>query len=87
MNASGDIAFCGYGEALAYMVFREIIEEVEYKTENGKLVITLQCNDHLPIDYDLLQVPISLKVSNGDKACIVEIPYSGAKTTFEMEFE
>lgn len=85
MNAAGDIAFCGYGEALAYMVFREAIEMVEASIECDRLRIILHCNSKLPIDYDLLLIPITVRVFYGEKEWLVDIPYAGSTTKYQIK--
>ena len=66
-NVNGEIYFAGYGEALAYLVFRQIITKVVMYSpigaENDKLIIRLETKNNLNIDTDLLQIPISVKFS------------------------
>ena len=72
---NNDIHFCGYGEAVAYLVYRSMISRaVMYsptKNANTQLVIRLEAKNSVSldgvnktsIDTDLLQVPISIKFS------------------------
>lgn len=66
-NADNEIYFAGYGEAVAYMGYREMISKaVMYSPvgyENSRLVIRLEAKNVFNIDTDLLQVPISIKFS------------------------
>ena len=66
-NANGQIYFAGYGEALAYLVYRQLITRaVMYSpihNQTTQLIIRLQVDNTLGIDTDLLQVPISVKFS------------------------
>lgn len=66
-NANDEIYFAGYGEAFAYLVYRECISKmVMYSpigAENDKLVIRLEAKNVFNIDTDLLQIPISVKFS------------------------
>lgn len=65
-NANNEIYFAGYGEALAYMVFRQMITDARMyvpKAEPTKLAIALAAPNTMNIDTDLLQVPISIKFS------------------------
>lgn len=64
-NVNGQIYFAGYGEAVAYLVFRQMITRavmyspVHHPTE--QLIIRLETNNILGVDIDLLQIPISIK--------------------------
>lgn len=72
---NNDIHFCGYGEAVAYLVYRSMISKaVMYsptKNANTQLIIRLEAKNSVSldglnttsIDTDLLQVPISIKFS------------------------
>lgn len=66
-NTDDDIWFAGYGEAVAYLVYRQLITRavmyspIQYAST--KLVIRLEVDNTLNIDTDLLQVPISIKFS------------------------
>lgn len=66
-NVNNDIYFAGYGEALAYLVYRQIITKaVMYspvKYSSTKLVIRLETINNLGVNPELLQVPISVKFS------------------------
>lgn len=66
-NSNNQIYFAGYGEAVAYLVYRQLITKcVMYSPNsdsNNKLVIRLETNNTLNVDVDLLQVPISVKFS------------------------
>lgn len=66
-NAYDEIYFAGYGEAVAYLVYRQMISNaVMYSpvgSETNKLVIRLEALNIFNIDTDLLQVPISIKFS------------------------
>lgn len=67
LNINDDIYFAGYGEAVAYLVYRQIITKAVMYSPNSdaanKLVIRLETINNLGIDADLLQVPISIKFS------------------------
>lgn len=66
-----DICFAGYGEAVAYMVFRDSIERaVMYapQKEPNKLIIRLLFNNKFSINEEFLQVPISVKFTTKDTA-------------------
>ncbi len=64
-NNNNQIYFSGYGEAVAYLVFRQIITRaVMYSPlqhHNTQLIIRLETSNTLGVDTDLLQVPISVK--------------------------
>jgi len=66
-NANNEIYFAGYGEAVAYLVYRESISKaVMYSPigeENNRLIIRLEAPNVFNVDTDLLQVPISVKFS------------------------
>lgn len=66
-NANNEIYFSGYGEAVAYLVYRQIITRVAMYSPTAdastKLVIRLETENTLGVDTDLLQVPISVKFS------------------------
>lgn len=69
-NDNNEIWFCGYGEALAYLVYRQMIKDdkvVMYSpiaNADSQLVIQLETdNSSLQVDADLLQVPISINFS------------------------
>lgn len=66
-NSNGEIYFAGYGEAVAYLVYRQLITKAVMYSPNSdaanKLVIRLETINNLGIDTDLLQVPISVKFS------------------------
>lgn len=66
-NANGEIYFSGYGEALAYLVYRQLITRAVMYSPNAKhssqLVIRLEAHNTLGVDTDLLQIPISIKFS------------------------
>lgn len=61
------IYFAGYGEAVAYMVYRSIITKaVMYSPlqyHSTQLIIRLETSNNLGVDAGLLQVPISIKFS------------------------
>ena len=65
-NANNDICFTGYGEALAYLLFRQsITRAVMYSPtyyRESRLVIRLE-TDLQDADPDLMQVPVSVKFS------------------------
>lgn len=69
-NANDEIYFAGYGEAVAYLVYRQLITKVvmysPVKHHNDQLVIRLEARNSLNIDTDLLQVPVSVKFSTAD---------------------
>lgn len=64
-NANNQICFAGYGEAVAYLVFRQMITRaVMYSPlqhHNTQLIIRLETSNTLGVDAELLQVPISVK--------------------------
>lgn len=66
-NANNEIYFAGYGEAVAYLVYRESISKVVIYSpvgyENSRLIIRLEAKNVFNIDTDLLQIPISIKFS------------------------
>lgn len=66
-NANDQIYFAGYGEAVAYLVFRKMITRaVMYsplRHHNTRLIIRLETSNTLGVDPDLLQIPISVKFS------------------------
>ena len=65
-NANNEIYFAGYGEAVAYLVFRQLVTKaVMYSPvmDPDSLVIRLDARNTLGVDTDLLQVPISVKFS------------------------
>lgn len=65
-NTDGDIYFAGYGEAVAYLVFRQmVVRAVMYSpiAASQKLVIQLETRNSMGIDEELLQVPLSIKFS------------------------
>lgn len=66
-NTNNEIYFAGYGEAVAYLVYRQLITKaVMYSPNahhNDQLVIRLEAKNTLNIDTDLLQVPVSVKFS------------------------
>lgn len=63
----GEIYFAGYGEAVAYLVYRTLITRaVMYSPihkAQSQLIIRLQTDNTLSINPDLLTVPISIKFS------------------------
>jgi hypothetical protein len=69
-NANNDIYFAGYGEAVAYLVYRSMISKcVMYSpvgAENEKLVIRLEAKNIFNVDTDLLIVPVSIKFSTAN---------------------
>ena len=67
-NSNNQIYFAGYGEAVAYLVYRSMITKAVMYSPNSKrdkqLIIRLETdNSALNVDTDLLQVPISVKFS------------------------
>lgn len=66
-NVNDQIYFAGYGEAVAYLVFRQMITRaVMYsplRHHNTQLIIRLETSNMLGVDTDLLQIPISIKFS------------------------
>lgn len=64
-NANNEIYFAGYGEALAYLVYRQLITRVSMYSptehRSSMLVIRLDARNTLSVNSDLLQVPISVK--------------------------
>lgn len=66
-NVNDEIWFCGYGEALAYLVYKQLITKISMYSpklhQDNQLVIRLDARNTLNIDTDLLQIPISIKFS------------------------
>lgn len=64
-NVNNDIYFAGYGEAVAYLVYRQLITKVAMYSPKAhpatQLVIRLEANNNLGVDTDLLQVPVSVR--------------------------
>lgn len=64
-NVNNEIYFAGYGEAVGYLVFRQLITRaVMYspnENRNTQLIIRLETDNVLNADTDLLQTPISVK--------------------------
>lgn len=63
---SGDVYFSGYGEAITYLVYRQLITKAVMYSPIQKpetLIIRLEAKNTLNIDTDLLQIPISIKFS------------------------
>ena len=67
LNGDGDIYFAGYGEAVAYLVYRQMVTRaVMYSPtahHSTQLFIRLEAQNNLGINTDLLVVPISVKFS------------------------
>lgn len=67
LNEDNDICFAGYGEATAYLVYRQMITRAVMYSPNAhrstQLFIRLEAQNTLGIDTALLQVPISVKFS------------------------
>lgn len=82
-NANGEINFSGYGEALAYFVYRDsITRAVMYSptsSPNNYLIIRLEVKNNFDIEDTLLQVPISVKFST------VGTPLAGKTITSDCE--
>lgn len=60
-----DIHFCSWGEAVEYMVFREMIKNVAM-CKNGikdELIIAIDVDNKFNINTDLLYTPISLEIN------------------------
>ena len=65
-NIDGDIYFAGYGEAVAYLAYRQMVHRaVMYSPAAAPqtLVIQLETRNTLNVDEELLQVPISVRFS------------------------
>ncbi len=66
-NANNEIYFAGFGEAVAYLVYRESISKVvmysPVQHSNEQLVIRLEVPNLLDVNTSLLQIPISIKFS------------------------
>lgn len=66
-NQNNEIYFAGFGEAMAYLVFRELITRVVMysptKHSDSQLAIRLETQNTLSVNTELLQVPISVKFS------------------------
>lgn len=63
-NNNNEIAFCGFGEAVAYLVYRSIVTKAVMfapVASPNTLKIQLETIDTFGIDTDLLQVPISIR--------------------------
>lgn len=68
-NENNDIYFAGYGEAIAYLVYRQIISKVAMYTpvqKSDTLIIQIETKNTLNVDTDLLQIPISIKFSTAN---------------------
>jgi hypothetical protein len=69
-NVNDEIYFAGYGEAIAYLVYRESISKaVMYSpigSENDKLIIRLEAKNIFNVDARQLQVPVSIKFSTAN---------------------
>lgn len=67
LNANNDIYFAGYGEAVAYLVYRQMITRaVMYSPKDNptsQLIIRLEAQNNLGIDTNWLVVPISVRFS------------------------
>lgn len=78
-NVNDQIYFAGYGEAVAYLAFRQMITRaVMYsplRYNNSQLIIRLETSNTLGVDPDLLQIPISVKFST------IGTPLAGKKIT------
>lgn len=76
LNVNDDIYFAGYGEAVAYLVYRQLIKKTVLYSPNlhrkEQLVIQLETDNSLGVNTDLLQVPISVKFST------INTPLAGA---------
>ncbi len=76
---NNDIHYAGYGESVAYLVYRTMITRaVMYspiQRRNSQLIIRLQVDNELSINTDLLQIPISVKFST------VGTPLAGREIT------
>lgn len=67
-NANNEIYFAGYGEAVAYLVYRQMVKRgVMYSPSDNpqnELIIRLETdNSQLQVNTDLLVIPISVKFS------------------------
>ena len=66
-NSNDEIYFAGFGEAVAYLVYRQCITKAHMyspnKHANEQLIIRLEVPNSLNIDTDMLSVPISVKFS------------------------
>lgn len=69
-NENNEICFAGYGEAVAYLVYRQMIKHAimfcPLFPHDNKLIIQLETVNSLNIDEDLLQIPISIRFSTKD---------------------
>lgn len=78
---NNDIHFAGYGEAVAYLVYRTMITRaVMYSPiqhQADTLIIRLQVDNDLLVNTDLLQIPISIKFST------IGTPLAGKTITSE----
>lgn len=67
LNQNDDIYFAGYGESVAYLVFRQLITRAVMYSPNAhrsnQLIIRLEAENTLGVNAELLQVPISVKFS------------------------
>ena len=67
LNQNNDIYFAGYGEAVAYLVYRQLVTKAVMYSPNSapstQLIIRMDARNILGIDTALLQVPLSVKFS------------------------
>lgn len=67
LNSANDIYFAGYGEAVAYLVYRQLITRAVMYSPTARpttqLFIRLEAQNTLGVNEQLLQVPISVKFS------------------------
>lgn len=68
-NANDEIYFAGYGEAIGYLVYRQLIDKAVMYTPNAnqeQLVIRLETKNTLNVNPEILSVPISIKFSTAN---------------------
>lgn len=66
LNTNNDIYFAGYGEALAYLAYREIVKGVSAFLINGSINISLTLKTDPQVNNSLLIVPVSVRFSVAD---------------------
>lgn len=68
-NANDEIYFAGYGEAVGYLVYRQLIYKAVMYTPNSNqncLIIRIETRNTLNIKPEILSVPISIKFSTAN---------------------
>lgn len=66
-NTNNEIYFAGYGEAVAYLIYRQLVTKAVMYSPNAnssnQLIIRLEACNNVNVDNSLLQVPLSVKFS------------------------